>query len=246
MANTSKMGTYHPGNIVEKNIAPRSLWGVEETTIVDNEILYLKSFKTDTIIHYIDSNDVDYGKWTIPYSTGWIDTSDSFNIKYGYFEISCKIPKGEGYWPAFWLASNHSWPPEIDMFEFWTDKKWWDILKRIQRKLKSGIYLGNKNNTTNLGKGFLNIRKAHTILPKYITETFNKYAVEWDENGVKFYFNDILIFFDSIKSKQMNVYDMHIILNQGVTENVIKVGEKYMDDFEIKYVKVYKKLKTFL
>lgn len=57
-----------------------------------------------------------------PYSTGAISAHNSFNQIYGYWEGRMKIPKGQGFWPAFWLmpkSSNNSWlwPPEIDIFE---------------------------------------------------------------------------------------------------------------------------------
>jgi len=41
-----------------------------------------------------------------------------FNTKYGYFEVREKLAiSGIKYWPAFWLSSSDSWPPEIDVFE---------------------------------------------------------------------------------------------------------------------------------
>jgi len=57
------------------------------------------------------------------YESGLIRSSAQ--QKYGYFEVSVKLPAGRGMWPAAWLipgpnaANNYwpNWPPEIDIME---------------------------------------------------------------------------------------------------------------------------------
>jgi len=45
-------------------------------------------------------------------------TDGNFSFLYGYVQASIRLPSGPGLWPALWLeASNHVWPPELDMFE---------------------------------------------------------------------------------------------------------------------------------
>ncbi|MBL4657874.1 MAG: glycoside hydrolase family 16 protein [Flavobacteriales bacterium] len=39
--------------------------------------------------------------------------------QYGKFEIKCRIPRGKGYWPAFWTYGGAEGWNEIDVFEFW-------------------------------------------------------------------------------------------------------------------------------
>ena len=34
-----------------------------------------------------------------------------------------KLPYGDNLWPAFWMWSWDSWPPEIDIFEGYTNNK---------------------------------------------------------------------------------------------------------------------------
>jgi len=39
---------------------------------------------------------------------------------YGRLEAKIKIPKGKGFWPAFWMFGANPWE-EIDVFEFWNE-----------------------------------------------------------------------------------------------------------------------------
>ena len=54
----------------------------------------------------------------MPYTSGMVTTYGKFAQKFGWFEIRCRMPKGKGMWPAFWLLPNDkAWPPEIDILE---------------------------------------------------------------------------------------------------------------------------------
>jgi beta-glucanase (GH16 family) len=53
-----------------------------------------------------------------PYTSGIITTQERFSQKFGLFTIRAKLPKGQGFWPAFWmLPEQPDYPTEIDIFE---------------------------------------------------------------------------------------------------------------------------------
>jgi beta-glucanase (GH16 family) len=51
------------------------------------------------------------------YTSGNIETVKKF--PFGKFEALIKIPKGKGFWPAFWTYGGDPVYNEIDIFEFW-------------------------------------------------------------------------------------------------------------------------------
>jgi beta-glucanase (GH16 family) len=43
-----------------------------------------------------------------------------FRFKYGFVQVTARLPFRTGLWPALWLAAaNEKWPPEIDILEHW-------------------------------------------------------------------------------------------------------------------------------
>lgn len=106
-------------------------------------------------------------------------TKDRFYFKYGRVEITAKLPSGKGTWPAFWMMSQEEkygpWPKsgEIDILEH-VGKKPHELLLCLHTE---------KYNHTSM-KHYLSTYQAQDV-----TTTFNKYAIEWEEDSITYYFN---------------------------------------------------------
>lgn len=163
------------------------------------------------------------------FTSGLIDCSPSFKQQYGYFEIRSKIPNSTAMIPAFWLVSTENWPPEIDVYEFYT----------------------NEPNRIKTNQHWLNKRKKKKMQPKgkkvkgNLSQDFHTYAVEWSEKKIKWYFDN-----KRIKTSRRGVkyftYKMHIIINsQLCNDNGMDVNDGVYPNYnEIDYVRAYKRKVT--
>lgn len=104
------------------------------------------------------------------YTSGMLNTWHSFSQQYGYFEISAKMPAGQGLWPAFWLLpQDGSWPPEIDIFE---------ILGHDTKTLYTHVH--TKEDGTHESEGA-------AIKTVDLSLAFHRYGVDWQDDYITFY-----------------------------------------------------------
>lgn len=108
------------------------------------------------------------------YASGLLTTKGTFSQLYGYFEVSAKMPAGEGLWPAFWLLpADGSWPPELDVFE------------QLGRDPNT-IYMSDISKAT--GKSTY----AHSIIEvDSATSAFHTYGVRWDKDYLTYYIDQV-------------------------------------------------------
>ena len=145
--------------------------------------------------YYTNSNDtVSDGVLTISakkqkvdnfdYTSTRIKTQNKVKFTYGYVEAKIALPAVNGMWPAFWMMPNNSvyggWPHsgEIDIME---------ARGRVRYTSSSAIHFSNAGGHTYN----TNEKSGHDI-----TE-FHKYAVEWKEDTISFYVDDVMYFTNS-------------------------------------------------
>lgn len=144
--------------------------------------------------------------FTLDWASGLISSKRSF--KFGWIEAEIMLPKEEMQWSAFWTSGVATWPPEIDIFEAYTEQD----VEKID--LQPNIHWGNTSS-----KASKKSYGAPTIHVKNPSDRFVQYAIHWTEDFIKFYYDGILV--QVCDNKQMlkdNAAEQFIILNNGLKQ----------------------------
>lgn len=104
-------------------------------------------------------------------------------FRYGYFEARCFLPKGKGYWPAFWLYGGNP-NEEIDIME-----------AKGERSNSYHVDVHCPNRCDRIKQvGFIDKPFGHWVKTKQkITGEWVTFSGLWAPEGVWFYFNDRLV-----------------------------------------------------
>jgi beta-glucanase (GH16 family) len=114
-----------------------------------------------------------------PYTSARLKTQGLQEWAYGRFEARIKIPYGQGIWPAVWMLGNDinkvSWPLAGEI----------DILENIGKE-------PNRLHGTVHGPGYSggNGVTGHVDFEQPLSSDFHIYAIEWDENEIRWYLDD--------------------------------------------------------
>jgi beta-glucanase (GH16 family) len=129
----------------------------------------------------------------LSYSSGLLTTQQSFHQTYGYFAICAQLPRGVGFWPAFWLLpADGRWPPEIDVMEMLGDDP---------THYYASVHADGVNEVTKLPAPDL-------------TAGFHVYAVSWRPDEIRFYLDGVPVH-DIVTPPDMHV-PMYLLVNLAV------------------------------
>ena len=188
---------------------------------VKHGFLYIEARKQDTKY---------YGR-PRHYTSGLLDTKNKFATLYGRFDIRFKVPRGKGYWPAFWLLpQSGKWPPEIDFME---------ILGHETNLLYTTNHYGEHVNGHHMEHG---AKKIYANNPDY-SEDFHTLSGIWSEREITVYVDGkkVSVSHDGVPDEKM-----FMILNLAVggdwpgnpTAETVFPASMVVD-----YVRVYKQAK---
>jgi len=116
------------------------------------------------------------------YTSSRLITRDKKSFQYGRVDIRAVMPEGQGIWPALWmLGSNHfqvGWPTcgEIDIMEMIGGGNGRDNVLR-------GTAHWNQGGHVSYGQAYTN--------ESYLSEEYHVYSIIWDEQSIRWYFDDI-------------------------------------------------------
>lgn len=171
----------------------------------------------------------------LDYTSGRIRSLNKGDFKYGKIEASVRMSDVGGLWHAFWMLPSNpseSWPisGEIDIMEF----------------------VGNRGSeiftTVHFADGQGNQRQLGQTTPIVYDNNFHTYRVEWSENKIVWYMDDVKSYEVLRTNSQIsNTWpfdaEFHLLLNTAIGGNlggsVDNAGLQTAKFMEVDYVRVY-------
>ena len=115
------------------------------------------------------------------YTSGRISTQNKQTFTYGRFECRAKVPKGQGYLPAFWLMANDEnvygqWPRcgEIDCME---------VMGQETNKAYGTIHYGNPHSES---QGTYTIKDGDDF-----SDAFHTFTCDWEPGKITWYVDGV-------------------------------------------------------
>lgn len=126
--------------------------------------------------------------------SGMVTSNPSLNFEYGMVQLVVRLPYGNGLWPALWLAaSNHRWPPEIDLLEHWASQS------------NVGVYL---HPTDGIRQG------GRVNLPSNFSKGWHSVTLSWTKNRLTWYLDGHQVF---TTTKDIPQQKMYLVMNVADT-----------------------------
>lgn len=121
---------------------------------------------------------------------GWAVTEREF--EFGTFEICCKLPRGKRLWPAFWGLCKEIWPPEIDIFEGYSNKKgnykvFHFFNPFVKYAVETNAWYGDYDHRKNCGA------KQTSAIRDDPSSRFEYYKLVWNPSEMKVFFGTKMV-----------------------------------------------------
>lgn len=203
-------GAFHPDN-------PHMWYDDNCVHVMTNGILSLDArYNPRTFL-------VDGKTYNPEIGVGLVCTKQTFS--YGKFEACIRLPRGGWLWPAFWITGAKTWPPEVDIFEGYSNGSgsyrhfmWTKPCCKFAVKTNAwkNVYPKQKQFGQTQHKAFKDPDKYH-----YFT-------LEWKPNKIEILFDShkVRTFDDKKMLNQMAEQGMKVLINTGCRNDAknLKLG----------------------
>ena len=182
---------------------------------------------------------------TKSYTSGRVNTQNKHDFKYGLFEARLKVPKGQGFLPAFWMmptCEEHygQWPRcgEIDIME---------VMGQATDTFYGTIHFGDPHKQS---------QGTYVLKEGSFAEEYHIFSVEWEPEKISWYVDGNLVYTESDwysetegqgKAAYPAPFDQpfYIILNLAVGGSWVGYPDETTDiknaEYRIDYVRAYQK-----
>jgi beta-glucanase (GH16 family) len=205
---------------------PNDPWGAERNRELQAYVKDAFAVKDGLLRIQAEKRDALYAGKQRAYTSGMMTTYGKFSQQYGRFEIRCRVPKGKGMWPAFWLLPEPlGWPPEIDVLE---------ILGHQPEKLYMTHHFNDDQK----------VHRSHGgswIGPDFSAE-FHEYAVEWSAQSMVWFVDGVERFRSEKDIPQSRMYLLVNLAVGGDWPGAPDATTAFPGALEVDYVRVYEKL----
>jgi len=174
------------------------------------------------------------------YTSHRMNTSNKFHVQYGRIEARIKVPKGNGFWPAFWMMgadflTGRPWPynGEVDIME---------VLGRNTTEAYSTLHAPAYNGGGGYGLKYTAPGGAD------LSADFHVWAAEWDSYGIRFFLDGQLVFtaakdtVEATRGPWIFDHPFYLILNLAVGGDFpgpVDATTPFPSQMLVDYVRVY-------
>ena len=205
---------------------PNDPWGRERNKELQAYVTNAFAVKEGVLRITAEKGDAVYDGKPRAYTSGMMSTYTKFAQHYGRFEIRCRVPKGKGLWPAFWLLPDPlGWPPEIDVLEI----------------------LGHEPNKVHMTHHFRDAQRQRKsdggswTGPDFTAE-FHEFAVEWLPERIVWFVDGTERF---RSEKTIPTARMYLLVNLAIGGNWPGAPNEqtpFPSALEVDWIRVYEKL----
>ena len=206
---------------------PNDPWGAERNRELQAYVKDAFEVRQGILTIKADKGQATYAGKPRAYTSGMMTTYGKFSQEYGRFEIRCRVPKGKGLWPAFWLLPEPlGWPPEIDVLEI----------------------LGHETTKVYMTHHFIDNQKKHSSHggswsgPDF-SEQFHEFAVEWSTNALVWFVDGVERYRSGNSIPHGKMYLLVNLAVGGDWPGAPDDKTRFPAAYEVDYVRAYEAVK---